>query len=144
MLTREDLRSGNRGETICERGATRPLQQHLHDVRIRVRQVIRTDDNRCGLQFRKMLHSRHMGLAVQEPIGEQMVNPLCEGIAWIVAPPDVRGQPLLEGKERIWTGAINLLFKRGANVLQCQEVLDCQEIEDRREELITHRHLMAV
>jgi hypothetical protein len=67
-----------------------------------------------------------------------MMNPLCQRISWVIAPSNVRRQPLLEGKQCLWTCSIDLLFKRGANVLQRQEVLHCQKLEDSGEEQLTH------
>ena len=76
----------------------------------------------------------HDRLGAQESVREQMVNPPRQRIGRVVRPPIVHPQPGRQAKQRVGSGAIDLPFQRGADLLQREQILASEEVDDRADE----------
>lgn len=124
--------------------ASGPLQQHLDDVGVCVREVIRKQNHAAPRDRVDVNLSMERRFGTNEPVGQQVVNTARQRVGGVVGPPSVDGQTLLQADQRSRTGRVDFRLEGRSNLLPGQELVARDEVEHRCDQkLATNGHVLV-
>src|SRR5882672_12801676 len=109
------------------------MEKHFQQIGVRVREMVRDDDERPAVDGGEMLEAEDRGVERHQPLGEEMVDAPRQRIRWIEGP--VRaflGETLTQMRQRVRSGLPDRAPERFANPVHRTRVSAGEKRRDGR------------